>query len=86
MLELLQVSDFWFETFQYSNILFNVVLSQFQEVGSIIGKKGEIVKRFRDEVCTTMILPICTHVHVKGLPFQSIFNVILLFRYQGECM
>lgn len=31
-----------------TNILIFVL--QFQEVGSIIGKKGEIVKRFRDEV------------------------------------
>lgn len=33
---------------------YNVILIIFfllQEVGSIIGKKGEIVKRFREEVC-----------------------------------
>ena len=33
-----------------SKFYVNVVLFLFQEVGSIIGKKGEIVKRFRDEV------------------------------------
>lgn len=29
---------------------FSLLLSRLQEVGSIIGKKGEIVKRFREEV------------------------------------
>ena len=29
------------------------MLSTFQEVGSIIGKKGDIVKRFREEVNLT---------------------------------
>jgi hypothetical protein len=32
------------------NIKVHTVLFFFQEVGSIIGKKGEIVKRFREEV------------------------------------
>lgn len=32
----------------YSILLFSLV--SLQEVGSIIGKKGEIVKRFREEV------------------------------------
>lgn len=30
--------------------LFNIIIFYLQEVGSIIGKKGEIVKRFREEV------------------------------------
>lgn len=34
-------------SYTFSN---NVFLLRFQEVGSIIGKKGEIVKRFREEV------------------------------------
>lgn len=36
---------------QFILFFFNVFFSvSFQEVGSIIGKKGEIVKRFREEV------------------------------------
>lgn len=36
--------------FQFAYIKVPFLSSSFQEVGSIIGKKGEIVKRFRDEV------------------------------------
>lgn len=42
-----------FQTHQFLFFFFFYViffLFSFQEVGSIIGKKGEIVKRFREEV------------------------------------
>ena len=37
---------------------------QLQEVGSIIGKKGEIVKRFREEVQRYFI----TNLHINASP------------------
>lgn len=36
-------------------IFYFICLFYLQEVGSIIGKKGEIVKRFREEVILTLV-------------------------------
>ena len=43
----------------------------FQEVGSIIGKKGEIVKRFRDEV---------SHYTIDFSKTRSIFKIQLVIK------
>lgn len=58
-----------FSAFVYIMLIyiFNLFLFYFfQEVGSIIGKKGEIVKRFREEVSK----------HVRYLFYLVFINII----------